>query len=265
MFDENNTETTFAYADNLDRPTQIVAAPGTSDSSATSFSYIDTPLSGSVTTTQQQESCGSAPGSCEKINLPQNPVRQTRDLARRKEVESQLIHSFQGPISSSAPYSSTASGARSKPARIAAPWAPSERSRNTTASAASTAPRIPFVGSSASDWTTTGYDALGRVIQVTHPDGSMATTGYVVNVTIVTDEAGKSRQNTTNALGQLTQVVEDPGGPLNYLTTYGYNALGNLTQVNQTSQTRTFVYNSLSQLISAHQPREQHETPSPTI
>ena len=142
MFDENNTETTFAYADNLDRPTQIVAAPGTSDSSATSFSYIDTPLSGSVTTTQQQESCGSAPGSCEKINLPQNPVRQTRDLARRKEVESQLIHSFQGPISSSAPYSSTASGARSKPARIAAPWAPSERSRNTTASAASTAPRI---------------------------------------------------------------------------------------------------------------------------
>ncbi len=82
----------------------------------------------------------------------------------------------------------------------------------------------------------------------------MAATTYVVNVTTVTGEAGKSRQNTTNALGQLTQVVEDPGGPLNYLTTYGYDTLGNLTQASQTSQTRTFVYNSLSRLTSATNP-----------
>jgi hypothetical protein len=41
----------------------------------------------------------SGSGSCAKISLPQNPVRQTKDLARRKEVERQLIHSFLTPIS----------------------------------------------------------------------------------------------------------------------------------------------------------------------
>ena len=41
----------------------------------------------------------SGSGSCEKINSPQIPVRQTKDLARRKELQKQLIHSFQSPNS----------------------------------------------------------------------------------------------------------------------------------------------------------------------
>ena len=225
MFDENNTETTFAYADNLDRPTQIVAAPGTSDSAATSFSYIDTPLSGSVTTTQQQESCGSAPGS---------------DLI----ISSVLFDGFGRQIES-----------RQDSGPLGAVRAQQEYDGLGRVDRTSN----PFVGASASDWTTTGYDALGRAIQVTHPDGSTATTGYVVNVTTVTGEAGKSRQNTTNALGQLTQVVEDPGG-LGYSTSYQYDTLGNLTQASQTSQTRTFVYNSLSQLTSATNPESNTAT-----
>ena len=53
----------------------------------------------------------SATGSCEKINLPQNPVRQTKDLARRKEVERQLIHSFLSPIPGSDLLSPTLIGA----------------------------------------------------------------------------------------------------------------------------------------------------------
>ena len=42
---------------------------------------------------------GSGTGRCEKIKLPQNPVRQTKDLARRKKAERQLIHSFLSAIS----------------------------------------------------------------------------------------------------------------------------------------------------------------------
>ena len=36
-------------------------------------------------------------GRCGKIKLPQNPVRPTKGLTRRKKVERQLIHSFQLP------------------------------------------------------------------------------------------------------------------------------------------------------------------------
>ena len=66
-------------------------------------------------------------------------------------------------------------------------------------------------GESTWGYTTYGYDALGRTAQVTQPDGSIITTSYSGNITTVTDEAGKKRQSTTDGLGRLTQVVEDPG------------------------------------------------------
>ena len=40
-------------------------------------------------------------------------------------------------------------------------------------------------------WTTTRYDALGRVIQVELPDLSTVNTKYTGNVSIVRDQAGK--------------------------------------------------------------------------
>ncbi|MDA1314581.1 MAG: polymorphic toxin type 33 domain-containing protein [Acidobacteria bacterium] len=119
----------------------------------------------------------------------------------------------------------------------------------------------PFRGSP-TDWTTTDYDALGRVIKITHPDGSMATTSYSANVTTVIDEAGKDRQTTTDALGRLTQVIEDPGaGGLAYATNYAYDDLGNLTRVTQGSQIRTFGYDSLSRLLCASNPESRIGNP----
>ena len=112
-------------------------------------------------------------------------------------------------------------------------------------------------GESTWGYTTYGYDALGRTTQVTQPDGSVVTTSYSGNITTVTDEAGKKRQSTTDGLGRLTQVVEDPGTSphLNYVTSYSYDALDNLNTVLQNgSRQRTFVYNSLSQLTSASNP-----------
>ena len=103
------------------------------------------------------------------------------------------------------------------------------------------------------EWTTTDYDALGKVIRVTTPDGAHVDTAYSGNQATVTDQAVKKRRSETDALGRLIKITEDPGN-LNYETYYSYDALGNLRQVTQGAQTRTFVYDSLSRLISATNP-----------
>ncbi|OYW03193.1 MAG: hypothetical protein B7X11_03425, partial [Acidobacteria bacterium 37-65-4] len=72
----------------------------------------------------------------------------------------------------------------------------------------------------------------------------------------VTDEAGKVRTSTSDAAGRLTQVVEDPSG-LDYLTTYNYDTLDDLTAVHQggsNGQTRSFVYDSLKRLTRSTNP-----------
>ncbi|MFN8009043.1 MAG: RHS repeat-associated core domain-containing protein [Terriglobia bacterium] len=122
-------------------------------------------------------------------------------------------------------------------------------------------------------WTRSKMDQSGRVLEVETfsgaaypaPWGSNTnTTGKVVtnynaDVTTVTDQANKKRSSTKDGLGRLIKVTEDPSGtPLD--TLYSYDVLDNLTSVTQVSQTppatqtRTFLYNSLSQLTSATNP-----------
>jgi RHS repeat-associated protein len=85
--------------------------------------------------------------------------------------------------------------------------------------------------------------------------------------TLVTDQSGKQRISKTNALGQLlnvwevkesdadTEAITFGTSSLNALkTSYQYDTLNNLKQVNQGVQTRTFAYNSLSRLLSANNP-----------
>lgn len=117
--------------------------------------------------------------------------------------------------------------------------------------------------------TTYSYDSLGRTIKVSEPDGSIVTTTYdqtnpnsTGTCTTVTDEAGKSRQSCADALGRTTGVWEDPGSSphLSYETDYTYDALGDLTYMNQkgssptNARTRTFQYDSLSRLTTAANP-----------
>jgi RHS repeat-associated protein len=116
--------------------------------------------------------------------------------------------------------------------------------------------------------TSYSYDALSRVTQVIPPDGTSSannvTTVYTGNTTTVSDQARKSRTNQTDALGRLTTVWEDPGAVphLNYETDYQYDVVGNLLRVDQKGgdsnsanwRTRTFIYNSLSQLLTANNP-----------
>ena len=110
-------------------------------------------------------------------------------------------------------------------------------------------------------WTTTTFDALGRVTSVTTPDNAVASTVYSGNSVTVTDPAGKKRKSITDALGRLIEVYEDPeipDGPaeLNYQTTYNYDVLDNLVKVTQGSQQRFFMYDSLKRLIRARNPEQ---------
>lgn len=124
-------------------------------------------------------------------------------------------------------------------------------------------------------WTENFYDLAGRTVKVKTPDNAEINTGYVGNAVTVTDQAGKQRRSITNGIGQLTRVDEptDVGGlgaitAPNQPTFYAYDTLSNLTTVQQSgnntlqcggtvsncTQTRTYTYNSLSQLKSATNP-----------
>ena len=105
-------------------------------------------------------------------------------------------------------------------------------------------------------WTTTSFDSLGRVIQVKTPDNAIVSRSYLGTTTTVTDQALRKRSGTSDALGRLLNVVEDPTG-LNYQTNYTYDLLGRLRKTAQTegttTQNRYFMYNDLGRLIRAKQ------------
>ncbi|MGA3093249.1 MAG: RHS repeat-associated core domain-containing protein, partial [Terriglobales bacterium] len=116
--------------------------------------------------------------------------------------------------------------------------------------------------------TTNAYDPLHRVKQVTEPDGSIIKIAYCGNATLVTDEAGHWRRSKVDGLNRLFEVDEPnsptatvssngcpaPGDPI-WVTTYGYDPLGNLLSVLQSgSRQRTFMYDSLSRLLTANNP-----------
>jgi RHS repeat-associated protein len=102
--------------------------------------------------------------------------------------------------------------------------------------------------------TTYGYDPISRPTTVTLQDGSVISASYTNNTITATDPAGKKRTGTSDGLGRLTQVTEDPSG-FGYVTTYSYDALSDLTGVTQNgSRQRSYVYDSLSRLTSETNP-----------
>lgn len=124
-------------------------------------------------------------------------------------------------------------------------------------------------------WTTSVYDALGRISSVTTPDGATVYTFHDGTRAMVTDQTGRQRLSKTDALGRLSDVWEVtaadsateaisfpvpqnfPYVPANgYHTSYSYDVLGNLREVNQVGQQRYFSYDSLSRLVRAKNPEQ---------
>jgi len=111
----------------------------------------------------------------------------------------------------------------------------------------------PYRGSSP-DWTTTTYDALDRVTQITHPDNSTRTWTYTGDKTQMAQENSNKTDSYVDALGRLWKVAEAPNS-YNYITTYAYNVLDNLTSVTQSGvSARTFTYDSLGRMTQSVNP-----------
>ncbi len=109
---------------------------------------------------------------------------------------------------------------------------------------------MPYAPGGAVYWKQYTYDGLGRTIAVTEADGTSTTNySYGANTVQVTDPAGKWKNFTMDAFGNLTSVREpDPlNQPTGTLTTsYAYDMLNHLTTVSMPratgTQTRTFNY-----------------------
>lgn len=124
-------------------------------------------------------------------------------------------------------------------------------------------------------YTTTVYDLAGRVTSVTTPDSATVNTAYNGNRVLVADQTARKRISVTDGLGRMKEVwevtatdsatesVSFPGfGDVTagYVTRYNYDTLDDLTNVSQrigtngTTQSRSFVYDSLKRLTSATNP-----------
>lgn len=113
--------------------------------------------------------------------------------------------------------------------------------------------------------TTYLYDPLGRTITKTDSDGvNTQHWSYTGNSVTFADENKNQWTRTTDALGRVTTVLEPTGTSQTPAseTDYGYDALNNLISVTQwggasgssNGRTRSFTYDSLSRLVQADNP-----------
>jgi RHS repeat-associated protein len=214
--DINGIEASGYFSDALDRPTKIVRAVGTSVSNQTTYVYDDT--NRIITTTSDFDS----------LNDPSPLKSQTLYDGMGRPKETRQYEGGTNYIAVQTQFD--ALGRAFKTSNPFRPWQ-----------------------SETAVWTTSVFDMLGRVTSITTPDNAVVLTSYGGNTVTATDQAGKKRKSVTDALGRLTHVYEDPT-TLNYLTSYAYDVLDNLTTVTQGVQTRTFVYDSLKRLKTATNP-----------
>jgi RHS repeat-associated protein len=225
--DPNNLTTSFSY-DNMWRLSQVTHPDGGTEI----ISHQETTFPFSATLTKQ-------------INSAQSEINTHVFDGLGRLTQSQLTSDPQGTV-----YTDTTYDALGRVATVSNPY------RSGTDITTSTG------------ITTYGYDALGRKISETYPDNSVLTTAYCGPSTLVTDPTGRWRRSRVDGLGRLVEVDEPnaPGASVNsngcpgtgepiWVTTYGYDALGNLTSVLQNgSRQRSFTYDSLSRLLTATNP-----------
>lgn len=102
-------------------------------------------------------------------------------------------------------------------------------------------------------WSTYSYDALGRTIQETVPEGSgTATTSISYNglATSITNAQGQTQTKIKNAAGQLADVKDGQGFDI----LYTYDALGQLVQTSATGATTKLTYDQRGRKIKMEDP-----------
>jgi RHS repeat-associated protein len=226
--DPNNLVTSYAY-DNMWRLASVAAPDG-----------------GVTTITHQESSFPFTATLTKPINasLQNETITNVFDGAGRL-TQSRLTSDPQGTV-----YTDTAYDALGRVATVSNPYRSGTDITTTTGT------------------TTYGYDAISRKVSETYPDNSVLTTAYCGPSTLVTDPTRRWRRSRTDGLGQLVEVDEPnavgatvastgcPGtGEPIWVTSYGYDALGNLLSVLQNgSHSRTFTYDSFSRLLTSTNP-----------
>ncbi len=98
------------------------------------------------------------------------------------------------------------------------------------------------------------YDALGRVVQVTNPDGSYSSVTYDQFKKTTTDENGHYRTEYYDAYSRIIKVEENNSGQI-YTTRYEYDTLGNLTKtIDDKGNVTQIWYDSLGRKIKMDDP-----------
>lgn len=109
-------------------------------------------------------------------------------------------------------------------------------------------------GTTGHSWSKTEFDVLGRPVKATAPDLSFSTMAYSGSTTTATDARGHTKVETKNGLGELLQVNDNAG----LVTSYAYNAAGNLTSVSRDAGRGAIVtsmtYDALGRKISMNDP-----------
>ncbi len=109
-------------------------------------------------------------------------------------------------------------------------------------------------GATGHAWSKTEFDVLGRPVKAIAPDLSFSTMAYNGSTTTATNARGHTKVETKNALGELLQVNDNAG----LVTSYAYNAAGNLTSVGRDAGRGAIVssmtYDALGRKVSMTDP-----------
>ena len=99
------------------------------------------------------------------------------------------------------------------------------------------------------------YDAVGRLIEITDPDGSKTRTDYNDGETTTILANGSQTNKLLDAYGRLSQVEEVVSATETHTTVYTYDALNNLTKVTDAKgHLTTISYDSLGRKLSMDDP-----------
>ncbi|MEW6682131.1 MAG: FG-GAP-like repeat-containing protein [Nitrospirota bacterium] len=125
-------------------------------------------------------------------------------------------------------------------------------------------PYFETIESASGRWTTTSYDALGRVVRRDFPDGTRTLACYSDWVAVSIDANNHHRREALDASGRVIEVNEYAGtfstcdtslGTPYATTTYEYDVVGNLVKVTDAKNNRTTMrYDSLGRKIGMADP-----------
>lgn len=108
----------------------------------------------------------------------------------------------------------------------------------------------PYFAGSDAVWTHTEYDAVGRTLRQTAPDGSQVTWGYNGFSTSVTDPLGRTSTRRLNKYGQTESSTDAMDG----CVTYTYDINDNCIRVQTPSTQATAVYDTYGHRLQQNDP-----------